>query len=271
MIRRIKYFFDEWPHLQKKLADSPIFLFLDFDGTLAPLAPTPDEAVLPQETKRYLEALSNLGNCRIAIVSGRGLRNVKEKVGLKNLIYVGNHGFEIEGDDLSFEGMFPPKIKSVLDRIKIELGQKLNSFDGVLIEDKGLTLSVHYRLVPEFQMTPFKKTLDRVLKPFLLRKEIKFGSGKKVYEINPPIEWDKGKAINWILSKERFNHPQKLFLPVFLGDDITDEDAFHAIRKTGITILVGTPRSSYARYYLRDSHDVGKFLKEILELKNKSV
>ncbi len=262
----MKYIFDEWDAIKERLHDKQIMLFLDYDGTLSPIADTPEDASLPQETKTILEQLSKMSECQIAIVSGRALRDVKKRIGLK-LIYVGNHGFEIEAPKMRFENLISSRFKEILEDLKKEIDLKVPSFPGALIEDKDFTLSIHYRLVNEEKAPAFEKILNEITKPYILRKEIRTGFGKKIFEIKPPIEWDKGQAVSWLLKKQGFAvGPQRIF-PIGIGDDITDEDLFLAVKDQGLAIYVGEPRLSHAPYYLRDSGDVVRFLRQIYDLK----
>ena len=114
----MKYLFDEWDKLKKGLNDKIILLNLDYDGTLTPIAATPDEAVLSREVKSVLEELARVKDCELAIVSGRALKDIRKMVGIKNIVYVGNHGFEIDGPRIHFESLTPPDIKKYSRRSK---------------------------------------------------------------------------------------------------------------------------------------------------------
>src|SRR5512135_2546299 len=115
------YLFDRWEKVKKELNNRPLVVFLDFDGTLAPLAATPDRAVLPAGLKRVLKALAASPHTRLAFVSGRTLRDLKKKVGLRNVVYAGNHGLEISGPGIAFRSRLPPKTSGALKRIAGEL------------------------------------------------------------------------------------------------------------------------------------------------------
>lgn len=267
----MKYLFDEWDKLKKELNNKIILLNLDYDGTLTPIAATPDEAVLPPGVKTVLDELARLKGCELAIVSGRALRDIRKMVGLKNIVYVGNHGFEIDGPRIHFESLTPPDIKRIFAKIKDELSRNFTKLEDVIIEDKGLTLSVHYRLVPEKMTASVARTFHKICRTYLKKKQIKIGSGKKIFEIKPPIEWDKGKAILWLLAQQtRANGKNRVF-PVYIGDDRTDEDVFLALRKNGITVFVGQGKRSAARYYVNDTEEVLRFLCLIRELRREAV
>ena len=263
----MKYLFDEWNSIKEKLKDKFLMLFLDYDGTITPIAPTPGTALLPSSTRTLLETFSKTAQCKLTIISGRAVRDVKKCVGLKNINYVGNHGFEIEGPDITFEALISPRLKETLLHLKGEVEKKLCSFDGVFVEDKGLTFSVHYRLANAQAIPVLKEQFKKITKPYLLKKEIRVGAGKKVFEVKPPTEWDKGKAVLWILKKQQITLGNAKIVPLSIGDDATDEDVFLALRDKGVTIYVGEPGQSYAQYYLRDTDEVTQFLKEIQKFK----
>jgi trehalose-phosphatase len=263
----MKYLFDEWDKLKKGLNDKIILLNLDYDGTLTPIAATPDEAVLSREVKSVLEELARVKDCELAIVSGRALKDIRKMVGIKNIVYVGNHGFEIDGPRIHFESLTPPDIKKVFAEIKDGLAKNLARLEGAVIEDKGLTLSVHYRLVPEEKADAVAKIFHKTCRPYHAAKQIRIGSGKKVFEIKPPIEWDKGKAVLWLLARQTRASGKGRVLPVYIGDDRTDEDVFLTLRKNGITVFVGRGERSAARYYVNDTGEVLRFLRMIRDFK----
>jgi trehalose 6-phosphate phosphatase len=189
------------------------------------------------------------------------LADIQDRVGLEDIIYVGNHGFEIKGHGLEFEGLTSPAYKKLLEHLKREMDRELAFFPGAFIEDKGETLSVHYRQVMEGQKSLVEQSVHRIMQPYAANHEIRYGLGKNVFEIKPPFDWDKGKAVLWILErKEGF--------PIYIGDDTTDEDAFLAMKGAGITIHVGDQKTSSAQYYLKNTDEVIKFLELLPGVKN---
>jgi trehalose-phosphatase len=212
-----------------------IYLFLDYDGTMVPITRNPREARLSPAARRLLKKISLSPAFRLYIISGRMLKDIKSKIRLPNAVYVGNHGLEIEGKGITFRGIVTPRFKAVLETIRQKLARRLSVVRGVIVEDKGVMISLHYRMVDEKQIPLMKKLLKEIILPYYREKKIKVRQGKKVFEIWPPVDWDKGKAITWLLSKQKV----KNILPVYLGDDTPDEPAFKVLRKTGITIRVG--------------------------------
>lgn len=260
----MQHLFKDWQDLSRELKNKRIMLFLDYDGTLTPIAESTDKAVIPKETKRLLSELS--AYAKLAVISGRALSDLKKMVGIKGIIYSGNHGLEIESPKLKFNTPLSLAYTKLLHKIKMELEQRLAGIKGVILEDKGLTLSLHYRLVPG-DLTPKVQTIFHAATMLpALKNKIKIRPGKMVWEIQPPIEWDKGRIILWLLAREKFASGDKPLLPVYAGDDTTDEDAFRALENKGITVFVGRPNQSSAQYYLNNPEEVAELLRRILSL-----
>jgi trehalose 6-phosphate phosphatase len=263
----MRHLIRSWDRLKKALLNKQIALFLDYDGTLTPIVETPQEAVTPAEINGLLKELLKSRRCRVAIITGRALKDIQAKVGIKGLIYAGNHGLEIEGPDIKYKSQVSPKLRSAFDGVKRELEERLARVKGLLLEDKGLSLSLHYRLVDKRKIPLVKESLGQAVRPYLNRRIIKVIDGKKVFDIRPAVQWDKGKVVLWLLARESFRMGDKSIVPVYIGDDATDEDAFRALRNKGLTIFVGSAsRESQAKYYLKDTGEVVELLKKILEL-----
>lgn len=265
----MEYLFSRRNKLKDRLSGKFVLLFLDYDGTLTPIVETPDKAVISEERKDLLDKLSTGPYCKVAIISGRSLSDIKALVGLKDIIYAGNHGLEIEGPKIKFESQVSPKLKSIIRHIYEDALSKLSKIKGVLIEDKGLTISVHYRLVDKKDIQEFLSIFAEITDPYIVRDKIKINSGKKVYEIRPPAMWDKGKVVLWLLARQHFLLERNEILPVYIGDDVTDEDAFKVLKKKGLTVFVGERATSEAQYYLKTTEEVTEFLKLISDLKRK--
>ncbi len=261
------YLFNEWEKLKGRLKLKDLFLFFDYDGTLAPIARTPQQAVTPPRTKVLLETLLENPRFKIAIVSGRELKDIEKRVSSKKITYVGNHGVQIHGPGIKFSMPVSRRGIKILKHIKDDLAAKLALIKGPVLEDKGLSLSLHYRLVSKKHIPHLKAILQESVIPYLHEKKIVLRQGKKVFEICLPLNWDKGKAVLWILAKLKSVSAKNRFIPIYIGDDETDEDAFRALKNKGLTIFVGRPKPSYARYYLKNPGQVNWFLKRILSLK----
>src|SRR3989338_595800 len=215
----MKHVWSVWPCLKKKIRSNKIkLLLLDFDGTLTKIAKMPHEAVLENKTKEVLTALSQSPRYKLAVVSGRSLDNLMSFFHIKNAIYAGNHGLELQGEKLSL----PKKAKKAkkLEALVWLLGEKLkenfSKVSGVLIEDKNYTLSLHHRNISREYHPFFKQEVDFFKKQYshwpLVWKE-----GKKVWEVRPKVKWGKGELALYLIKK----FPGAL--PIIIGDDVTDE------------------------------------------------
>lgn len=230
-------------------------LFLDFDGTLAPIVEHPECAKLPASTANSLSALAKRSNGLVIVISGRALLDVQERVGLQSIHYAGNHGLEIAGPTgLHFVEPTAKKQVENLARRSVELASRLAEIPGVRVEPKGLTTSIHYRRVDPSDWNRVKQIIEQVVSP----DDPDFGlhGGKRVHEIRPRVDWNKGKAAAWMLR--RLERQQGCTF--FLGDDETDEDAFRELGDQAITARVEPFRVTQARYRLADPVEVGQFL-----------
>jgi len=265
----MKYLFDHRKQLQSRLAKKNIILFLDYDGTLSAIVSHPKKARISKKCKKLLKNLSLRQKICLAVVSGRSLRDIKSRVGLKNIIYSGNHGLEVSGLKTKPKKTVSEAFRLAIKKIKRDLNYQLSSFKGAIVEDKGITLSIHYRMVAPPKVSGLKSVFRKAIKASGVSNLIKVREGKKVFEIRPSIDWNKGKIVLWLLKEHDFGRRQLRTIPIYIGDDKTDEDAFKALKKNGVTIFVGKPRKSSADYYLKSTNDVLKFLsflsKESLE------
>lgn len=231
-------------------------LFLDYDGTLTPIVARPELAVLDEAVRRTLAALA--ARCPVAIVSGRDRVDVQRRVGLDELIYAGSHGFDIRGPGLRIEhgAAFLPD----LDSAEAELRLSLARMPGALLERKTYAIAVHARGLTPDRAVAAEAAVDAALgRHVRLRK----GTGKMVFELLPRLDWHKGKAVLHILEALRL--PAAHVLPIFIGDDRTDEDAFAALAGCGVGILVAeSPCPTAAYYTLRDPSEVHRFLRYVV-------
>lgn len=236
-------------------------VFLDYDGTLTPIVARPELATMSEEMRATVRDLARL--CRVAVVSGRDRADVENMVSLDSLFYVGSHGFDIAGPDgRSVQHQHAQRFAAALQDAARELHRGLEGIGGVLIEGKKYAVAVHYRLVRRSDVPAVRDAVDAVAARHpALRKT----GGKKVLELRPHMDWDKGKAVLWLLRTLDLDAPD--VLPLYLGDDDTDEDAFAALRDRGIGILVADePRPTHARYLLRDPGEVGLFLQGLVRI-----
>lgn len=266
----MKHLFSKRGEIERLFKKRFILILLDFDGTLSTISQEPSKAIITKATKELLRRLSGILFYKLAIISGRSLEDIQKKVGLADIIYVGNHGLELKGPKIKFTAPISAKYRVVLKQIKDELRKNLSGIKGFLLEDKGLSLSLHYRLVKNDDLPRLKTIFHEATATYLAKGKIKKKNGKKVFEIAPPIDWDKGKVALWLIARQQFREGQNKVLPIYIGDDVTDEDAFRALRGRGLTVFVGKPKRSYAQYYLKNPKEVIKFLQAILTAKEKA-
>ncbi len=237
--------------------EKPVF-FLDYDGTLTPIVERPELAVISPDMKDALKRLSE--RYTTAIVSGRMREDVEKLVGIKGLLYAGSHGFDISGPRIS---LIEPRAKQAIPliaKIVRHLSKELNAIPGVLIEEKKFSAAVHYRLVDESYLPKIRDLVERIIQD---NPSLRLLSGKKVFEILPKIDWDKARAVMWIMQTLGISWSDASV--VYIGDDTTDEDAFRIIRKRGTGILVSDrPKESAADFRLSSPEEVKKLFEEIL-------
>jgi trehalose 6-phosphate phosphatase len=254
----MKPLFKNWNKFMQALDSAEkILLLFDYDGTLTPIVAHPDLALLDPSIKKLLHKVSLKKKVTLGIVSGRSLKDVYKKVRLtsKGIFYAGNHGLEMKaGKRIVVSPMVKPHLKTIRKIYRLASALTGN-FKGAWVEDKNLTLSIHYRQCRENDVKALEKEFFRALKPFM--KKIRLTSGKKVWEVRPPINWHKGKAVRWLIEKYT---DKTRPLPLYLGDDKTDEDAFEALPRRGIGIYVGTGTKSAATYKMKNVPEVKKFL-----------
>jgi trehalose 6-phosphate phosphatase len=251
----LNYVFRSLGRIQSEVSKaSRIYVFLDYDGTLTPIVDNPEDALLQEKFRRLLRILASRQDCILSIVSGRRLDALKKLVKLQRIYYVGNHGFEIEGPGMNF---VHPRARELSRELRLTSNKIRTQLKGIRseLEDKGLTTSVHYRNTPASDVNRLLRTVKNIVSE---RAKLKLAYDKKVVEIRPRINWDKGAAVRLIMRTLGRG------LPIYIGDDRTDEDAFVRI-KSGITILVSRRRKrSNAKYYLKNVADVYKFLSLLL-------
>jgi len=238
-----------------------IALFLDFDGTLIPIQKEPARCFLSDRTKKQLSTLRDSNCCYITIVSGRSLPDIRRRVGIRKIYYAGNHGLEISGPDTRYTNPGALKAKPVIGSARRRLKREINGFEGTWLEDKTYTLSLHFRAVGSGHIPAAKRKFYDIAGEFLKKNLLTVIRGKKVLELVPDVAWNKGKAVSWILR--RFGNR---CLPIYVGDDRTDETAFEYLQKKGITIRVGKSRTTSAVYYIKGYWEVSRLLDEMRDL-----
>ncbi len=208
-------------------------LFFDYDGTLTPIVTRPEQAVLSTNARRLLRRAMRTPNLDVAIVSGRALDDVRRMIGIPGLTYVGNHGFEIEGPGIDFQHEALGAYESAVEAASRELRQI--KVEGVWVERKGATVTVHVREVAEKD----RRSVEKRAEAILARHKLTPTTGKRIVEGRPPIDWNKGYAVLHVLAMRHGVDWISKVRALYVGDDVTDEDAFRSLRGMGKSIRVG--------------------------------
>ncbi|MBC7789752.1 MAG: trehalose-phosphatase [Anaerolineae bacterium] len=243
-----------------RLAGSPLVVMLDVDGTLAPIEQRPTDAKVPTETRRAVSALAAADGTVIVLVSGRAAADARRIVGVANVWIVGNHGYEIIGPE--GETLIDPQVEAyqpVIAQAGRRIQPRLADVPGVIFEDKGWTLTVHYRMADPALVPKVRAALEETVSALGLR----LTEGKMVFEVRPPAQINKGTAV-LTLGRNLGGLSDEGAL-VFIGDDLSDEDAFRALRSRGkapVTVRVSEDESAAtaAEFRVRDTSDVRAFL-----------
>jgi len=227
-------------------------LFLDYDGTLTPIVERPEDAVLAEPVREVLRRLAQ--RRAVAVVSGRDLADVRARVGLDALTYAGSHGFDIAGPSGSHAHEAARACAPALAAAAGELERDTAALAGVQVERKRFAIAVHFRRAQPADVPAVEAAVDRARGRHAgLRKT----GGKMVFELRPDVDWDKGRAVLWLIETLRLEDA----LPVYIGDDVTDEDAFRALAGRGLGIAVQeAAQPTAATLTLRSPDEVRDFL-----------
>jgi trehalose 6-phosphate phosphatase len=238
----------------------PIFFF-DYDGTLTPIVKNPEMAVISDDMREILKALSHMFH--VAVISGRDMDHIKNLIRLDSIIYAGSHGFRISGPGgLYMESEKARNLLPLLDEVESSLRKMLEKeIEGVQVERKLYAIAIHYRNAPPGSLEQILKVVRKVTEG---NASLKLGQGKKILEVKPSMDWHKGRAVRWILEELGLTLSGE-YIPLYFGDDITDEDAFRTICDEGIGILIGGhDQPSAANYQLKDVGQVKEFLHHVV-------
>lgn len=261
--------------LPNPLIDSDLFIgrlagrkpavFLDYDGTLTPIVDRPEDAIISASMREAVRELAE--RCPVCVVSGRDRPVVQQLMGVDSLIVAGSHGFDIwspSGGDIQKD--MGSEFADLLEEIKPRLHEAMDPIEGALVEPKKASVAAHYRLVAESERHKVKDVVDAILADH--PDELKVTPGKMVFEIQPKIDWHKGKAVLYLLKALDLDTHD--VLPMYLGDDHTDEHAFEALQGRGIGVFVGRAddpevgaRTTFADFILGTVEEVERFLRSL--------
>lgn len=248
--------------LRTRLSGRRPVVFLDYDGTLTPIVEDPARALLAADMRAAVAALAR--TCTVAIVSGRGLEHLRRLIDVDAVFLAGSHGLEIAGPAGSTARLERGvELLPRLDQAERRLREALAGIAGHEVERKRLSLAVHYRRAAREDVPRIAAIVDEALAE---RGGLRRGGGKEVFRIQPDVDWDKGRAALWIL--ERLEPPAAEVLPIYVGDDLTDEDAFRALSGRGLTVIVRDheARPTAADYAVADVAEVKRLLELITAL-----
>ena len=253
-----------WPVFGARIRRPARLLVLcDLDGTILPLQRSPELATAGPRERAVLRAVHRAPGVRLGLISGRSLRSLRRAVGVPGLICVGNHGLEF--GQRGRDWVVPDAKQSVpaITRLGKELASEVRAVPGAFVERKGYSLSVHWRGVAPGSVRRFHRLVRRVLDPWRRRGIVRVSLGKRVIEARPPIAWDKGSAVAWLLDRHKYRNGEVLYL----GDDRTDEDAFQVVNCwRGLSVSVGPPsRRTAARWRLDGPEQVLAMLTRVAE------
>ncbi|GAA0160922.1 phosphatase [Lithospermum erythrorhizon] len=270
--------------IMNRIKNRKIVMFLDYDGTLSPIVEDPDRAFMSSDMRSTVKSVAKY--FPTAIISGRSRDKVFELVGLNELYYAGSHGMDIMFPVIAEKSMnhlnytkftdkqgkevtlFQPAHEFVpmIDEVFRTLVEITEDIEGAKVENHKFCAAVHYRNVDENSWPTIAQRVHDLLKDY---PRLRLTYGRKVFEVRPIIDWNKGRAVEFLLETLGVGHSEEV-LPIYIGDDRTDEDAFKVLRdgSQGFGILVSTvPKESDAFFSLRDTSEVKKFLKSLVRMK----
>jgi len=237
--------------LVEGLVDSDgLLVALDFDGTLAGIEQRPDEATLPESTRDVVAELAEQPDVAVAVVSGRELADVRERAAVSAAAYAGNHGLEIHADEYVVHPTAEAAEAAIEDACEL-VAAELSDVEGVIVENKGVTATVHYRLVDDEAVPAVVETVESLA---AAREDLRLTTGKEILELRPAVEWDKGEAVRRL--REELVPDGEAWLPIYVGDDTTDEAAFAVLADDGVAIKVGDDPTTDAAYRVADPEAV---------------
>jgi len=244
--------------LERELAcGAGLVAILDYDGTLTPIVPSPQAAVLAPSVRTTLERLATSDRARLAILSGRALADVRARVALDDVIYGGCHGLEIRGGGLAFR--HPGVRATSLVTARRTLAAAADAIPGSRVEFKGLAVSLHYRRVAPSRRGAVRELVTRVLRGV---PGLALIAGREVFDFVPRVRWSKGEAARWIVHRAGRTLPRGSRVVLYAGDDATDEAAFAALKGRALTVRVGNGPSA-ANYRVRDIREMQAVLRRL--------
>lgn len=217
-----------------------LILFLDFDGTLTPIVPRPSQAKLSRSVRETLRKLAH--RMPVVVISGRAPKDLRRRVGLKEVCYVGHHGLSCLEAGKGVTWLTTPPRRTLVRRWLQAMRLAAQGIEGAIVEDivedKGMTVALHDRLVSPKQLSLLRRRARRVLAPWIAQGSVSLLRGHRVLEARSSSAGNKGTAVSMLLRRPWARHR----VPVYFGDDRTDFDAFSAVHGRGLAIRIGGRR-----------------------------
>jgi alpha,alpha-trehalase len=248
--------------IEKRRAGRHLLLLCDFDGTLVAFHPDPAAVVLDHDLRGVLSVLSRTPGTTVGIVSGRHLPDLHQRASLPGPIFLaGSHGLEIDGPGESFRHPQAGDATRTLRGIAENVRPRLAGLPGVFIEDKEISIALHYREAAAGAVAAARLLFMAAAQAHLDAGHLRLLPGADVLELLPAIAWDKGDAVNWIRDRAEGAHGAAL--TVYIGDDVTDQHAFRAVGPAGVTIAA-SERPSGAEFTLDGPANVRRLLRMLM-------
>jgi trehalose-phosphatase len=252
---RPRHLLAAWPAVERRLRRAErLVIFTDFDGTLTPIRRRAADVRLSPAVRKLLTDLVGHGHL-VGVISGRALEDLRARVGVRGLWYVGGHGFLLCAPDLHRVVLVNHRQRGQITRVTRRLRAALRSDPGITIDHKIAAIAVHYRNASKTGRLAASRLVRRVVAD---EPGLRLMRGKKVWELVPTTDVDKATAVRFILGCESRQAPGKRRVAIYVGDDVADERVF--ARWRGISVLVGRRSNTAAKYYVRSPADVREFL-----------
>jgi trehalose 6-phosphate phosphatase len=253
LARGVPHLFDCWQQVLPRFEEANhVHLFLDFDGTLAPLHPSPRDVKLSGGLRRTLRRLSQNHRVHVAIVSGRRRAALRRFIGVPQIELMGLFGSEKNG-----KLILPLKTRAALPRLRSRFQSGAVEYPGVFFEEKGVSFAIHFRDAPVEIQRRARAWIRRLVPRF--HPHFRVIPTNNAWEIVPREVQGKGIAVRDYMRRLRARG-----LAIYLGDDLADEPAFRALRR-GITVRVGPPSPTKAHFRLENPDEVNTFLGRLEE------
>lgn len=246
-------------------AGARLAVFSDYDGTLSEIVEQPDRAFMTEAARAALSAVA--ARHPVAIISGRSRQKIHDFVGLEGAWYAGSHGLDVSGPAGDF--LAAPWAAEVMRTLAEDLRSRLAGIPGSSVELNTFCCSAHYRCCPD-RREEVASAVAAAAAPYGDR--VKICTGRKVLEVKPAVEWDKGRALLFILDSLGLRAAPPAAPPtlcLYFGDDTSDEDAFRALRESGLglgVLVSSRPKATAAHFSLRNPSEVTALLERLAAL-----